>query len=130
MYWARNPDRNLLILQLLEKYGFDFSRLVNQRNNKDGKTAFHCVCSFGNSDHMSACLNHLFSICKKTPKCSINILARDNVGVCGLHTAVARRNVDMVRYLLERIYFPNNDKLNKDGIAVINMRVMRGMSSL
>ena len=30
--------------------------------------------------------------------------------------------------MLENVYFPNNDKLNKDGIAAINMRVMGNMS--
>ena len=128
MCWASINDKNLLILKLLEKYGFDFARLVNQRDSKHGRTAFIILCRKRNSDHCIACFNHLFSICKTIPNCSINILAQTNEGMCGLHYAIIERNVDMLRYLLERVYFPNNDKLNKDGIAIINMQVCRHTS--
>ena len=123
MYWAIEKDRNLSILTLLGKYGLDFARLVNQRSNQDGRTVFHVLCGRGNTDHNISCIKHLFSICEKIPNCSINILARDNDDMCGLHDAISEQNIDMTRYLLENVYFPNNDKLNKDGIAFINMRV-------
>lgn len=75
MFWAFKNDRSLSILKLLVKYRFDFATLVNQRESKYGDTAFHLVCSHGNSDHSTACLNQLFAICKQIPNCSINVLA-------------------------------------------------------
>ena len=127
MSWAAIKDRNLSILRLLVEYRFDFANLVNQPNSK-GYTVFHALCNHGNTDHNIACLMQLFSICKKIHNCSINILAQDPSGWCGLHYAIYHNNVDMIKYLLENAYFPNNDKLNKDGIAFINMRIQGSMS--
>ena len=129
MYWALTRDRKLSILTLLVKYGFDFAKLVNQRSNNNGETVFHILCDTdGNTDHNIACLKHLFSICEKIPNCSINILAQNHQGMCGLHYAIYNKEIDMTNYLLENVYFPNNDKLNKDGIACINMKILGGLS--
>ena len=128
MRWATVKDRNLSILELLVKYGFDFVKLVNEHENKSGFTVFHFLCSEGNSDHNIACLKRLFSICEKISNCSINILATVHVGMSGLHLAIFFKDVNMIKYLLENVYFPNNDKSNKDGIAAINMRLMGNMS--
>ena len=125
--WASRKDRNLSILRLLVKYRFDFPRLVNERQKQHGFTAFHFLCYPANVDHNIVCLNHLFSICTKLPNCSINTLARDDDGMCGFHRAIDLKSFDMMKYLLEKVYFPNNDKLSKDGVALINMRVMREM---
>ena len=125
MVWGGiSEDRNLSILKLLVKYRFDFAKLINQCDNNQW-TVFHYLCiNFGNyTEKNIASLKHLFGICEKIPNCSINILARDRMGWCGLHHAIQHGNVDMVKYLLENIYFPNNDKLNKDGVAFMNMRL-------
>ena len=128
LHWASKPNRNLSILRLLVNYRFDFAKLVNKSENKDGYNVFHYLCFKGDTDHNISCLKHLFSICKKIPRCSINILARQYTGACGLHHAIFQKSVDMIKYLLENVYFPNNDKLNKDGVAFINMKVASGMS--
>ena len=128
MYFARATHSNLSILRLLVKYRFDFARLVNQHENESAYTVFHLLCLPGDIDHNIVCLKHLFSICRKIPNCAINILARDSHGMCGLHHAIHNTSIDMTNYLLENIYFPNNDKLNRDGIAFINMRIYGQMS--
>ena len=130
LYWASRQDRNLSILRLLVKYGFDFARLVNQPDDQHAATVFHFLCCPDNTDHNIVCLKHLFSICQKIPNCSINILAQDHHGVCGLHCALQAKSIGMIKYLLENVYFPNNDKLNKDGIAFINMKTVGSTTSL
>ena len=50
------------------------------------------------------------------------MLETNHVGRCGLHYAIRRKQVDMIRHLLENVYFPNNDKQNKNGVAFMNMR--------
>ena len=129
MLWAWETNRNFSILKLLVKYKFDFAKLVNVLD-KRGLTLFHMLCirSNGNTDHIIACLKYLFAICEKIPNCSINILTTDNGGVCGLHTAMVHGNADMVRYLLKNVYFPNNNKLSKDGVAFMNMRLVGHVS--
>ena len=128
MCWASIKDRNLYILRLLVKYRFDFARLVNQCDIKDGRTALHWLCVLGDTDHNIVCLKHVFSICEKIPNCSINILARNHNGWTGLHDAIYQKDVDMTKYLLENVFFPNSDKLNKDGIAFINMKIKETVS--
>ena len=128
MYWASIKDRNLSILKLLFKYRFDFARLINEPAKVHARTVFHLLCCVGNTDHNIACLQHLFSICEKIPHCSINILARCDNGMCGLHSAIIQQDVSMIKYLLENVYFPNNNKINKDGITFLNMKMVRGVS--
>ena len=127
MHWGLK-HKNLSILALLVKYGFDFARLVNQRSKKNnGKTVFHILCDGGNTDHNISCFKLLFSICEKIPNCAINILAQDYDGKCGLHYAIEKTDIDMTKYLLENVYFPNNDKLNEDGITFISMPTIGSM---
>ena len=129
MYWATKKDRNISILTLLVKYGFDLARLVNQRDHQYRYTVFHILCrSDSNTDNKIACLKQLFSMCQKIPNCSINILAQNHQGACGLHCAILCQDIDVVKHLLENVYFPNNDKSNKDGIAFINMKINGVMS--
>ena len=123
MLWARSTDRNLLIMKLLVKYGFDLANLVNEHENEKGLSVFRALCFNGNTDHNIACIKYLFAICEKIPNCSINMLSRDHHGWCGLHAAIAEGNIGMIRYLLENVYFPNSDKSNKDGIAVMNIKI-------
>ena len=132
MFCAAQTERSLPIMRLLVEYRFDFAKLINQRHNGDGCTLFHTLCSKtrGNINDNIACLKYLFDVCKKIPNCSINILARDNSGTCGLHKAVLRGNADMVKYLLENVYFPNNNKLNRDGVAFMNMSLNEHYSLL
>ena len=112
------------------KYRFDFARLVNQSASATAYlyTAFHFLCFPGNTDHNIACIKNLFSICENIPKCSINILARDYKAMCGLHYAIGDKDVNLTKYLLENVYFANNDKLNKDGVAFMNMQPMGSVS--
>ena len=120
---------NLSILKLLTKYGFDYAKLVNKRDNVSGRTVFHFLCQQAFADDAIACMKYLFQVCKNIPNCSLNILAKNATDMCGLHTAIFEFNVDMVRYLLENVYFPNNDKSNPNGLAFINMLV-QGSASL
>ena len=124
MCWTLTKDKKLSILRILAKYGFDFAKLINQPENEYGVTVLHFLCMYGNSGHNIACIKDLFSICKKIPECSINILAQNHQGLCALHHAIYNKDIDMIKYLLENVYFPNNDKLNKDGIAFINMKIL------
>ena len=128
MTWASIQDRNLSILRLLVKYRFDFARLVNEVEHRREWTAFHFLCFGDNTYHNITCIKVLFSICQKIPHCSINILTQNGDGLGGLHCAIFKKNVDMTKYLLENVYFPNNDKRNKDGVAFINMRMNKGLS--
>ena len=121
--WACEKNRNLAILRLLLKYKFDLAKLINERLNKSRMSAFHFLCECRNTDHDIACLKYLFAVCKKIPNCFINILATNNRGVCGLHGAIWDTNLDMVRYLLENVYFPDDDKTNKNGVAFLNMHL-------
>ena len=100
--WATVKDRNLSILRLLVKYGFDFVKLVNAHENECGQTVFHYLCftQDNNTNHNIACLKHLFSICEKISNCSINILARNHGDMSGLHSAILSKDVDMIKYLL------------------------------
>ena len=118
MYCVNAPD-NLSIMKLLTKYGFDYAKLVNKRENKSGNTVFHLLCE--RKTDAIGCMKYLFQVCKNIPNCAINILAKNEMNMCGLHKAIFDLNVDVVRYLLENVYFPNNDKSNPNGIAFINM---------
>ena len=125
MYCVVCVRGNLSTMKLLTKYGFDYAKLVNKRDNDLGGTVFQYLCKQGAIDWMK----YLLQVCKNIPNCSINILATGVGDMCGLHWAVAELNVDMVRYLLENVYFPNNDKSNQTGIAFINM-LIGGTASL
>ena len=130
MYCVLHARANLSIMKLLTKYGFDYAKLVNTRENKTGNTVFLCLCNREYTDDPIPCLKYLFQIGKKIPNCSINTLATNERGMCGLHVAIAESNIDLVRYVLENEYFPNNDKPNPDGMAFINMNLMGGKLSL
>ena len=102
--------------ELLTKYGFDYEKLVNERESINGYTVFHYLCMEKYRDNQIECIKYLFQVCD-----SINILAKDDRQMCGLHIAIRDSHVDFIKYLLENVYFPNNDKLNPDGIAFLNM---------
>ena len=123
MICAMGTSVNLSIMKLLTKYRFDYAKLVNKRDNHSGQTVFHYLCQQGKTDAAIACMKYLFQVCKNIPNCSINVLAKSRLDLCGLHWAIYELNVDMVKYLLENVYFPNNDKSNPNGIAFINMPV-------
>ena len=120
-FWVVGTRGNLSILKLLTKYGFDYAKLVNKRDIGGGRTIFNMLCTNSYVDDPIACVKYLFQVCKKIPNCSINILAKNVDSMCGLHVAIWDSNADLVKYLLENVYFPNNDKSNPDGIAVLNM---------
>ena len=122
MYCVVYARGNLSIMKLLTKYGFDYVKLINKRENEKGQTIFLLLCRKKYADDPIACLKYLFQVCKKISNCTINILAKDQSGMTGLHLAIFRPNVDMVRYLLENVYFPNNNKANPDGIAIMNTK--------
>ena len=123
MQAAMTLDDNLSMMKLLTKYGFDFANLINKRDNFNGDTVFHILCSEEFVDNNIDRIKYLFDICKNIANCSINILAKNDVGMCGLHEAIDETNVELVKYLLQNIYFPNNDKMNKDGVAFMHMPI-------
>ena len=51
-------------------------------------------------------------------------MAKNRNGERGLHVTIWESNADMVTYLLENVYFPNNDKSFPDGIAFLNMMIL------
>ena len=116
MYFALYGRGNLSIMKLLTKYGFDYEKLVNKRESTNGYTVFHCLCMEKYTDNQIECIKYLFQVCN-----SINILAKNCAQMCGLHLAIKESNVPLIKYLIENVYFPNNDKLNPDGIAFLNM---------
>ena len=116
------PRNNLSMMKLLTKYGFDFAKLVNQEDVRLGMTVFHYLCTKNCVDNPIACIKYLLDVCEKTPNCSVNILAKDGPNMCGLHYAILASDVDLVRYLLENVYFPNNDKMNKNGITFLKIK--------
>ena len=120
----------LSIMKLLAEYEFDFAKFVNQAQVRGGINAFHCLCGNPkiNIKNKIACIKYLLNICEKTPNCSLDILAKDEANVCGIHSAIAGSDVELVRYLLENVYFPNNDKMNKNGIAFMNMKPFGAVS--
>ena len=120
MFCGAYAPGNVAIRKLLTKYGFDYAKLVNKREHKFGTTVFHNLCNKWRTNDRIAFMKYLFQVCKNIPNCSINILAKNREGRCGLHMAIADFNVDMVTYLLENVYFPNNDKSNPSGIAFMN----------
>ena len=121
---TRGARGNLSIVKLLTEYGFDYAKLVNKRENITGTTVFNALCMRKYADDPIGCMKYLFQVCKKIPNCSINIMAKNQDGMCGLHIAIREMNADMVKYLLENVYFPNNDKLSNDGIGFMNMKYL------
>lgn len=117
--WFCSQTGNLSLLKLLVQHGFDFVNLVNVCDSKKGMTPFHWLCYEGHT-YM---IKHLFGICQEIAKCSINILARNRLNMCGLHYAIQSNDVECVKYLLENVYFPNRDKMNQNGVEVINSDV-------
>ena len=122
---TRTSSSTLSMIKLLANYGFDFSKLVNHRLDRFGSTVFHALCTKNcvNTQDQIECIKYLFDICQKTPHCSINILAQDEMNMCGLHYAIGESNVELVKYLVENVYFPNNDKKNTNGIAFLKIKL-------
>ena len=123
MHCVSGTGCSLSMMKLLAKNGFDFAKLINECCNKDGNTLFHKLCAihFKHNTDSIACLKYLFNVCKKIENCSINVLAKNSEIMCGLHIAIWNSNIDMVRYLLENVYFPDNNKQYKDGVEFLNM---------
>ena len=82
MYCVLLARGNLSIMKLLTKYGFDYAKLVNKRENKTGRTVFHTLCDQERTDDPIACLKYLCNVCNKIPDCSINILAKNDKNMC------------------------------------------------
>ena len=111
---ARVSDK-IAMMQLLEKYNFDFAKLINVAEYKDGQTVFHVLCE----QECLECLTYIIGICNNIKNCKINTLIKDSKGRTGLHHAIAKTNFQLIKFLLEHVYFPNNDKSNKNGIKCI-----------
>ena len=107
--------KNLEIIKLLTKYEFDFAKLINVADFTEGHTVFHQMCR----SHSIDIVKYVFEVCKNNTNCSINLLTQNRDGLSGLHWAIATQNIKFVRYLLENVYFPNNDTINENGTQCI-----------
>ena len=103
------------MMQLLEKYNFDFAKLINVAEYNTNKTVFHMLCQ----QQCLECLAYIVGICYNIKNCNINTLILDSTGRTGLHYAILHANFELIKFLLEHVYFPNNDKTNKNGIKCI-----------
>ena len=54
----------------------------------------------------------------------------DEKGNSALHLASTTQNVQLMKYLLENVYFPNNDKNNNNGLKVIYHRNTSGQTPI
>ena len=105
-------QNNVDVLELLEQYKFDFQKLINHRDGITGYTAFLLLCMNGRTKMLEYLVNKFGKI--------MDILATDNDGNNGLHLAVKHQHFETAKYLLQNVYFPNNNKKNETGFKVIN----------
>ena len=136
MYWAAFRG-NLKLLKLLAQYEFDFVRLINKVSGKYKHSAFLKLCFNGNV----TCLQWLLNKCQNIDKCKLDILKADSGGDNALHLSIDQNQYEMVEFLINHVYFPNNNsnyndgkidyihyKKNKDGLAAWNWKNKRGLT--
>ena len=93
---------NKAVMQLLIKHGFNLDKLIDKRTKGDkyrNMNVFLILCMNG---HVR-CLSYLLHVCN-----DIDLRARTQLGLNGLHLAVEHQHLDMVTFLLQNVYQNTN----------------------
>ena len=120
------------MIKLLQKYNFDFVKEVEKLVH-DGKSVYLMMCKNG---HLQ-CLQLLNDIL--TQKNYVNgdktwleasKFDTDENGSNALHLVSCSENVAMLKYLLDNVYFPNDNLNDQDGLQVISQENKFGKAPL
>ena len=105
MHYAAS-HKNVLLMKLLIKYGFDCKKLINSIEYAGNcYSVFLMLCHNGSTK----CMEYLINACQ-LKHVKIDTQHRDMRGRNGLYIAVNQENVSMVSYLLDNIYNDPNIK--------------------
>ena len=117
---------NLQMMQLLSKYGFDWELLINnetkgdfERQHPSTTTIFLASCFYASVK----CLDFVCKTCQTIVGCTINVYVKDkHYGRNGLHWAIIKQNVEIVKYLLNNVYKGDDKfKLINDSDSISNL---------
>ena len=109
---------NLEMMKLLDKYKFDWKKLINKTTNYDknhmiaNEAVFLRALEFGDTE----CVKYIIDTCNKIEGCCIDIFQTDpHLNETAIHKAVLARDVSKVEYLLQNVYFTNkNSRYHND----------------
>ena len=112
------------MLEELEKNKFDFHKFINFRNS-NGQTPFLYICARG----MGSINDFINNIWKKYTDSNCNQHSGfevDTTGNNALHLLLkfhlGHCNFENLQYILETIFFPDNNKNNNNGIAALKQQ--------
>ena len=121
------------VLRVLEATNFDFSKYINFRNT-DGRTPFLQFCDSASHYHGDHNMNYFITnIWKQYAHSDCDGFETDNDGNNGLHLMVqhiATDNCDTLRFILETVFFSNNNPKSTKGIAALNQQNKNGDTPL
>ena len=125
-------NNRLKILKSLITYGFDMKKFINEMDDKYCVCMFLCLCYYCDLK----CLKYLIKLSNNSMQFNINTVSCDNKLRNGLHLCISNKNTNetekykFLQYLLKKVYFSNENMLNKNGIAVINAKDIIGAKPL
>ena len=120
---VRDGTYMLSYLDILEANNFDFCKFINFKNS-DGKTPLLVLCRSTYSWKMDQCfleyVNRFVKIWQQhTNTTTTNTFETDNDGNNALHLLMMSEHPSNLQYILENVFFPNTDEINKIGLAAI-----------
>ena len=121
-------------IDLLVKHNFDFGKFMNYRTS-DNRTAFLQLCDSSHSwQHDASILKQLDKFIKlwrnHTNFDKLNEFEIDSDGNNALHLLVNNKNPTNLQYILETVFFPENDEHNLLGIRALNHQNKNGDTPL
>ena len=122
------------VISCLENTNFNFSKYINLRN-VNGRTPFLQFCDFAKNQGGNPFATYFITnIWKRYANSDCNGFETDNDGNNGLHLlaegTIAPASCEILRFILETVFFPNNDTKHIQGIAALNQSNKKGDTPL